>query len=123
MVLDQWVDHEYWLQMMNILSLLSLGENVDLWASISLSNLWELSLDVIGEASEFFDVHRFSCSHILSDVFDQGFPDEHVLGLWLKRLKVARGSSSRCVVLSWVFWTMGQDPNIIMSSKEKLTSR
>ena len=43
--------------MMNILSLLSLGENVDLWASISLSNLWELSLDVIGEASEFFDVH------------------------------------------------------------------
>ena len=57
MVLYQWVDHEYWLQMMNILSLLSLGENVDLWASISLSNLWELSLDVIGEASEFFDVH------------------------------------------------------------------
>ena len=57
MVLNQWVDHEYWLQMMNILSLLSLGENVHLWAGISLSNLRELSLNVIGEASEFFDVH------------------------------------------------------------------
>lgn len=57
MVLDCWVNHKHWFQMMNILSLLSLGEDVGLWASVSSGDLWELCLDVVGEASEFLHVH------------------------------------------------------------------
>ncbi len=39
-ILEDWVNNENWLQMMNILSLLPLSENVDLWTNRSSRNLW-----------------------------------------------------------------------------------
>ena len=56
MILQKWVNDEHWLQMMDILSLLSLSENINHTTKVSLGNFWELSLDVVGECSEFLHI-------------------------------------------------------------------
>lgn len=56
MILQKWVNDEHWFQMMDILSLLSLSENINLRTNVSLGNFWELGLDVVSECSEFLDI-------------------------------------------------------------------
>ena len=56
MILQKRVNNEHWLQMMDIFSLLSLSENINLRTNVSLGNFWELSLDVVGECSEFLHI-------------------------------------------------------------------
>jgi len=57
MILEKWINNKNWFKMMNILSLLSLSENVNLWADISLSNFRKLSLHIVGKSTEFLNVH------------------------------------------------------------------
>ena len=116
MVLQERIHNENWLQVMNILSLLSLSENINLWADIPLSDFRELGLDVVSEGSEFFNVDGFACLNVVANILDQGFPDDDVLGLRLKRFQVRCSSLSRIVVLSWVLISMLKNP-------KKLTKR
>ena len=110
MILQKWIHNEHWLQMMDILSLLSLSENVNLWADISLSNFWELSLNIVGKSSEFLNVDRFTSLNVVSDVLDESFPDDDVLSFWLKRFQISSSSLSRIVVLSWVLVSVFKNP-------------
>ena len=104
MVLDLWVHNKTWLQMMNILSLHSLCEDVHLGADrSSCINLGQLSLDVVCETPELFNVDRFTGSDVLVDVINKCLPDDQILGLWLHGLQVVRCPGCRSVVLSWVF--------------------
>ena len=108
--LDVGVNHKHWGQVMNMLSLLSLSEDIDLRANGSLSDLWQLGLDVECEATELLDVHGSSGSDVLVDVFDEGLPDDHVLGLWLKWLEAWGASLGGVVVLSWVLSSILENP-------------
>ena len=54
--MDERINNEYWFEMMNIFSLLSLSENINLWTDVSLGNFRELSLDIVSECSKFLDV-------------------------------------------------------------------
>ena len=110
MILQKWIHNEHWLQMMDILSLLSLSENVNLWADISLSNFWKLSLNIVGKSSEFLNVDRFTSLNVVSDVLDESFPDDDVLSFWLKRFQISSSSLSRIVVLSWVLVSVFKNP-------------
>ena len=57
MILKEWVNNENWLKVMNVFSLLSLSENINLRADVSLSNLRELSLHVVSECTEFLHIN------------------------------------------------------------------
>jgi len=103
--------------MMNIFSLLSLGENINLWTNISGCNFWKLSLHVVSESTEFLNVDRLSCLNVVSNILDQSFPDDDVLCFWLKRFQVRCSSLSRVVVLSWIFVSVLKNP---MKIKESL---
>jgi len=80
--------------MVDVLSLLSLSEDINLWANLSLSNLWELSLNVECKSSELFNIDTSTSSNIVIQVLDQGFPDNDHLGFWLQWLQVCRCSLS-----------------------------
>ena len=108
--LDVGVNHEHWSQVMHMLSLLSLSEDIDLRTNGSLSDLWQLGLDVEGEATKLLDVHGSSGSDVFVDVFDEGLPDDHVLGLWLKWLEAWGASLGGVVVLSWVLGSILENP-------------
>lgn len=110
MVLQERVDDKNGLQVMDILSLLSLSENINFWADVSLSNFRKLGLHVVGESSKFFDIDRLSCLNVVANVLDEGFPDDDVLSLWLKRFQISCSSLRRHVVLSWILVSMLQDP-------------
>ena len=56
MILQKWINDEHRFQMMDIFSLLSLSENINLRTDISLGNFRELSLDIVSECSEFLDI-------------------------------------------------------------------
>lgn len=109
-VLQEWIDHEDWLQVMNILSFHALGPDVDLRTNRSLSNLGELSLHIVGEGSELLDVDAPSGLDVVLDILDERFPDDQHLSFRLKRLEVRRCSLSRLIVLSWVLVSVLQDP-------------
>jgi len=68
---------------MNMLSVLSLREDVDLWANRPCSNLGQLSLDMEGKAAELLDVDGSAGSNVLVQVLYKSFPDDQVLGFWL----------------------------------------
>jgi hypothetical protein len=95
---------------MDMLSLLSLGEDINFRTNGSLSNLWQFSLDVEGEAAELFDVHGSSSSNVLVKVLNKSFPDDHVLSLWLKWLEAWGASLGGVVVLSWVLSSVLENP-------------
>ena len=114
MVLQERIHNENWLQVMNVLSLLSMSEHINLWADIPLSDFRELGLDVVSEGTEFFNVDGFASLNVVANILDQGFPDDNVLGLRLKRFQVRCSSLSSIVVLSWVLISVLKNP-------EKLT--
>lgn len=70
-VLQLWVHHEYWFQVMDVFPLLPLRENVDLWARVSGCDLGQLSLDVEAEATEILNVDRSASANMLVDVLDE----------------------------------------------------
>lgn len=71
MVLDYWVHNEDGLQMMDVSPLSSLCENVHLWTNISISNLWQLSLNIESEAAEILDVDAATCLDMLLNVLNE----------------------------------------------------
>jgi len=75
MVLQDRVNYEYWLQVMDVLSILPLGPDINFRADGSLGNFWELSLHIVSECSKLFDIHTSSSLQIVVHVLDQGFPN------------------------------------------------
>ena len=103
MSLEWLINNKHWFQMVNVFSFLSLSEDINLWVNILLSmNLWQLSLNIECKASKFLNVNRSSSSDIVTDVFNQGFPDNNELCLWLKWFQVCWGSLCRLIMLSWI---------------------
>jgi hypothetical protein len=106
--------------MMDIFSFLSLSEDIDFWAYLSLTmNLRQLSLHIESKTSEFLDVDRSSGSDIVSNVFNKCFPDYYELCLWLKWLQVWGCSLSRLIMLTWIFVPVCKDPDKDLGKNKK----
>lgn len=110
MILQDWVHNKNRLKVMNILSLLSLSENINFRTNRSLSNFWELCVHIIGECSELLDINTSTSPDIVTKIFNQSFPNDDHLGLWLQWLQISYSSLSWIVVLSWVFISILENP-------------
>ena len=111
MLLEVLVNHENWLQMVNVFSLGSLSENIDSWRNVPSSvDFGEFSVHFKSEAAELLNVDRFAVSNVFIDIFNQTFPDNQHLGLGLKWLQVVRSPLSRVVMLSGVLVALFEDP-------------
>ena len=88
-LLEVLVNHENWLQMVNIFPLSSLSENVDSWRNVSAAmDFGQFSVDFESEAAEFFDIDRLSISDVFVDILDQTFPNNQHLGFGLQGFEI-----------------------------------
>ncbi len=101
-LLQEWVNYKTRSHFMHVFALRSLFRDV-LRSSDGLHRyLWQFSLDVKGERSEFPHIDTLSASDFLKKVLDEWFPDDEHLWLRFERFARVRSSLSRVVVFPWV---------------------
>lgn len=59
-----------------MLALSTLGINIHVYADLALTDLWQLSVDVVGEGTKVLDVNRVAASECVIQISDETSPDD-----------------------------------------------